>query len=228
MLKTTSVIFDVILGVGNPHALVFRHFCNRQWPQMEATLHVAGMMNDNLLAAVLPRIIRWVQVRHVRYFEARMESPHPPNLPDYGNLVDAVLDRSWHVLPAIPERYKIQTRQPSTPPDLPTAPGKEKKERGDADKDKDKDKPSMVQNPKASTAWVKAFVDSGKKLPEIQDHAPLTKQKGRDGAFLPVCLSWHLKGTCYSNCKRAGSHRVLSPDEKNGMIALVESQLTME
>jgi hypothetical protein len=36
-------------------------------------------------------------------------------------LVDAVLDRSWHNLPAIPERYKVAargTKQP-TPPGQP-------------------------------------------------------------------------------------------------------------
>lgn len=226
MLKTTSVIFDVVLGVGNAHASRFRYFCVREWPELEATLHVASMENPELLPAVLPRIVRWVQVRHVRYFKDRMDHPHPPNLPDYRNLVDMVLDRGWHNLPTIPDRYKVPIRPHKIPTD-----SQDRTDKGKTDKpvDRDgKDKASMVQNPKASTAWVKAFVDSGKKLPDIQQHAPLTKQKGRDGDLLPVCLSWHLKGTCFSNCKRAGSHRALSTEEQSGMVTLVEQQLQVE
>jgi hypothetical protein len=110
MLKTTSVIYDVVLGTGNPHASRYRHFCLHEWPGMEATLHIIGAENTALLPTVLPRIMRWVQIRHARYFKDCIDHPHPPNLPDYRSLVDTVLDRSWHLLPAIPERYKIATR----------------------------------------------------------------------------------------------------------------------
>lgn len=86
MLKTTSVVLDVVQGVANQNASRFRYFCRSEWPEMEATLHMAGTETPGLLAAVLPRIMRWVQIRLVRYFHQRMVSVHPPNPRPTGNL----------------------------------------------------------------------------------------------------------------------------------------------
>jgi hypothetical protein len=227
MHKTTSVIYDVVLGTGNPHASRYRYFCMNEWPELEATLHITGMENPTLLPSVLPRILRWVQVRHARYFKQRIDSPHPPNLPDYCLLVDAVLDRSWHILPSIPERYKLATRgiqpQPGHADPIKAPVGDPIEKKG---KDKEgKDKAVLIQNSQASPVWVAALQESGKKLPDIQDHAPLTKHKLRDGKFVPVCLSWHLKGSCYTNCKRAISHRALTTEEQVAMTAMVAVHL---
>jgi hypothetical protein len=155
MLKTTSIIFDVVQGPENPNASRFRHFCRVEWPELEATLHVASMETPGLLAMVLPRVLRWVQVKQVRYFKASMDNPHPPSIPDYRQLVDTVLDRNWHLLPAIPERYKVQPRpklNEKTDRELGLDKEKSLKEKDDKEKGA-KDKASMIQNPKPHQAW---------------------------------------------------------------------------
>lgn len=107
-------------------------------------------------------------------------------------------------------------------------PGKDKGKSPDKDDKADKEKAVLVQNPKASSVWLAALQESGngKKITDIQIHAPLTTLKGRDGNFVPVCLS--LRGSCFSNCKREKSHRKLTSAEHTDMTALVDAQIANE
>jgi hypothetical protein len=55
--------------------------------------------------------------------------------------------------------------------------------------------------------------------PETMDVDPKTNKK------ITVCLSWHLLGQCYDNCRRVKSHRKLTTAEEVSMQQVVENHL---
>ena len=58
------------------------------------------------------------------------------------------------------------------------------------------------------------YEKSGKKLEEIRKFAPKsTSRHPKTGKQLELCLSWHLKGSCYNTCQQGRTHRKLAASE---------------
>ena len=79
-----------------------------------------------------------------------------------------------------------------------------------------------MTNPEPNKAWLAAFEQCTKRLADIRDQAPSTKVRGRS---VPVCLSYHLRGTCFENCQRASTHKKLPKADETAMQSFVEEHL---
>jgi hypothetical protein len=67
---------------------------------------------------------------------------------------------------------------------------------------------------------------STKRLKNIEEHAPKSKDVDpKTTQTITCCLSWHLLGQCFTNCRRAQTHRKLESEEYAGMCQLVETHL---
>ncbi|KAL7573673.1 hypothetical protein ACA910_008360 [Epithemia clementina (nom. ined.)] len=53
-------------------------------------------------------------------------------------------------------------------------------------------------------------------IAQLRDHAPTTTDPGTN-TTVPLCLSYHLRGSCYANCQWASTHRTLNAGKKRHM-----------
>jgi hypothetical protein len=218
MIKSCSVVLDVVQGPGAPLASSYRSFCARQWPEIEALLILGAESDPEMATNVVPSILRWIQVHMVHYLR-RLMMGHNPRVPDFDELTNIVLRKSFNLLPNMPSRYRVQpgaaslagspagipaARAPAPAP-APGGPPATAAPRGGA----------IITNPNVTTGWPQALEASGRRLAELRETAP--KTTNRAGQTVPLCLSWHLKGSCYENCSRNGTHRNLAPQEAQAM-----------
>ena len=49
----------------------------------------------------------------------------------------------------------------------------------------------------------------------------------RNGAEVPMCVSWHAKGPCYENCDRKADHGRLSAAETEAFHTWCEAAYTL-
>ena len=225
-LRGCSVVLDVVLGVDNSLAHGYRTFCNVDWPQMEAVINVGAVYDPALGVNVLPSVLRWVQLNFADYLRDVLRQV-PATLPAFHELRRLVTQRSYNLLPNVPARYSAPPQAPpvasapatGTVVSTLTAPSNPASVsappttgRGGA----------QVLNPSLNREWKDAFERSGKLIRDLRDHAPKWTIKNQQ---LEVCLSYHLRGSCYENCNRKGTHVTPSPANKAIFSTFVASVL---
>jgi hypothetical protein len=214
-LRGCSLVLDVVLGTENALAHGYRMFCTSDWPQMEAVLNVSAVYDPTLEANVLPSVLRWVQLNLTEYLRD-VQRQSPAALPAFHELRRLVTQRTYNLLPNVPTRYlaaqpvsflpsppapgsivsSLTAPSGPVPPAAPSTTG-----RGGA----------QVLNPTVNREWKDAFERSGKLLRDLRNHAPQWTIKNQP---LEVCLSYHLRGSCYDNCNRKDTHLSPSPSNK--------------
>lgn len=214
-IKGCSVVLDVVLGNADPLAASYRAFCTRDWPSMEAILQLCATHDLDISSNVMPGILRWIQVHIGDYFQDLQRGNNQPELPNFRDLVRITQRRTFNLLPPLPFRYRVTTPASDGPtrgaaPVPAPAPAPALPGRGGA----------MVTNPSINRTWKTAFDNARRRLVELRSLAPVFA----NGA--EVCLSYHLRGTCYDNCARAGTHRALNQQERTLMGTFCRDVLT--
>jgi len=80
---------------------------------------------------------------------------------------------------------------------------------------------TFLKNPSADPA-LQGLLPNGIKITDLvgSDQVPLSDEN------VPICLSYHIKGGCFSNCRRKDNHaKPLSADEKNRVSNWIVDQL---
>ncbi|KAL7578637.1 hypothetical protein ACA910_009782 [Epithemia clementina (nom. ined.)] len=238
MLATTSILVDVVQGIHHPFAIAFRSFCTLQWPSLATSLMLASRQNPHLCPVIVPRILRWVQTNMVTYFQQLLVPGSSAVLPPFQDLTRIVSLAQYAMLPELPDTYRITptpdlrgkppptpratTASPpppsaaSLPASAPTAPAPTRTQ-GRAG--------ALVTNPALVADWKRALEASNKKIRDIVSSAPDSMDTSDDNKAIPLCLSYHLRGSCYSNCNRLKTHRALAASESASLGALVQAQL---
>jgi hypothetical protein len=84
---------------------------------------------------------------------------------------------------------------------------------------------NRIANP--GTDWparLTAFENSGRKIQDLKAAAP-SSAANHLGATTPMCLSYHLRGTCFDNCGRRDTHRPLTAAESTAFAAFAVAHL---
>ena len=145
------------------------------------------------------RLMRYVQL-HTRYY---LDSVWKASSPAHGvvahNFCDALIkmvtgDMSW--LPALPTQY---TTSPKTPK------GRVKQ---DEDEDKEaKKKATQVRNGKMNPKFEDFRTNiNASKFNDVIKKVGAPPSVERNGKQVPMCASYHLRGTCFNNCGRKEDH----------------------
>ena len=224
-LACTSMVLDVVLGDTAPLATTLHNFCIAEWPLMEASLHAMG--EDP--TPILPSMLRWVQLQMASYFRGISTRRHLP-LPTFEYLHDVVQQRTFHLLPPMPSRYITTTtpaaapRSPGNPPTNPSS-STPSTSGGAADVGpSNRDPGQRVANPNPIEQFTRAYTAAGRSLSSIRGNAPSTTDRSTNTP-VDLCLSYHLRGGCYSNCQRSSTHRPLTAPERRLMTTFVAQYL---
>ena len=224
-LGCTSVVFDVVLGPIHPLAQDLRSFCLNEWPLVEAALSTSS--DDSTL--VLPIILRWFQIETLAYFRSLSmgRTAHTPNFQEITAIIER---RAYHLLPPLPRQY-LAPAAPAPPNrpagitvEAPSSAGPSARPPGSAALDTRRDPGPRVSNPSGVLEWVAAFNNSNTTIRALREFTPNTHDRDTQ-APVPICLSYHLHGSCYENCQRASTHRALSAAERRAMLAFVAQRL---
>ena len=224
-LACTGLVLDVVLGDASSLATTLCNFCITEWPLMEASLHAMG--EDP--TPVLPSMLRWVQLQMAAYFRGVSTHRHLP-LPRFEYLHDVVQQRTFHLLPPMPSRYVTTTTPAAAPrssgnpptnlnPSTPSISG------GTAESGPSNRDPGQgVANPSPIEQFTRAYTAAGRSLSSIRGNAPSTTDRNTNTP-VDLCLSYHLRGGCYSNCQRSSTHRPLTAPERRLMTTFVAQYL---
>ena len=210
-----SCLLDVLLGEQHGAAARLRNHA-LFWQQNAPAL--TSMIGHDHLAGFLMCIMRTLQLITVGYINLALQFGEAAALPDYSRIEDAVRHRTWQNLSLLPPHYleaKAQPEKPAaivsnptvagapqpTPPAAPTA--RAAAVRADA--------PKAHQN----NDWTAKFAASAKTVVELK--AVENRPK--------ICLSYHLRGTCFDACREHATHRALTTAEKTAVQGFLEKQL---
>ena len=211
MLEGTSLVLDVLQGPTHYHAQRFREFLSGPWK--EIVTRIMAMSNDdrNALGHIWARLLREVQITMANYFREECSPTGARTMPDYNSVHELVMRSHWSLISHIPSRYMKKVdpkRVRGGGEEEETAPGNPQ---GGSPK-----RNEPVTNPSPNSTWVEKYKESGKKIADLRPHAP------KDGST-EVCLSYHLRGTCYATCARKDTHKQLAGGPLRAMHSLVNT-----
>jgi len=204
-LAEHSLLVDVALGPHHPVASFLREdIYQGAWEACRPGLQNYAF--EHFRNSEVPfgaGIFRSIQLKMVIYFNALAQPHHAPvPLPDLRSVFQLVMEQNFVLLPAIPARYlapqppPAAPRAPRTP--LPPVPGSPAPRTPGAPTDRTG---TMVTNDRALPAHRAKFDAAGKTIAQLKEdpRAPLKNQGGGK-----ICLSYHIKGVCFSNCGTLG------------------------
>ena len=144
-----------------------------------------------------------------------------PKLPDFEEIFDSIEEKKQSWIPTLPEYYKVylKPRPMVTPP-----PGQGAAPQGSSDNDtvstvtrtsssrgttQGSQKQERITNPAPSVVFepIKGLITSKtlrQALDKMMDEPP--PKVTREGTPVQMCLLYHLKGACSSNCQRHADH----------------------
>ena len=196
MLNGLSIVVDEFQGAAHEHARAFRVFLHQDWSQVVHAIEAMSAADRHAVPHLWTRLLREIQLEMGAYLRAVLTGlPHP--VPDYLDVRRLVFRRQWNNLASVPNRYMLpaSTPEPVLGDERPTSAG---------GRDTGETGARAVENPAPNAGWQQKYQASGRTLAQLRAHAP------QDTDNTDVCLSWHLRGACYSNCSRRSTHRALT------------------
>ena len=120
MIRGCSVVLDVIQGLDGHLARRLREFCNGSLRNMENTLCIQADGDPGLASRLMPPILRWFQLRMSFYLHRHVveQDPTAP-LPHFDELYRLVVERAYHLLPALPSGIRVDPVPPQVAPAAP-------------------------------------------------------------------------------------------------------------
>jgi hypothetical protein len=217
-----SCLVDCLLGVDHGASARLRQ--HAEFWQQNATA-LTSMLERDLLPGFLMRIMRTLQLITISYINRALEHGAAAALPDYSRIEDAVNHRTWQNLSQLPAHYleaksttavsitaasmtaatphNNQAPPAATISSAPAVAAARLSVRVDA--------PKGHQHPD----WTAKFAGSEKEIKELK----------LDAARPKVCLSYHLRGTCFEACREHSTHRALTATEKTAVQAFLDKTL---
>jgi len=217
-----SIVVDVFHGSAHPVAVSIREAVSKIYPHLNRVIHQSahGTTTGTSLAW---RILYEMQQDYFAYLRELAVTPAtvPVDVPKFEKIVHAVTSHRASCLAEVPHSWYA----PLESRDKAEKPGTKKKAPADGGGGssplRDQSGTSPVTNARADRALMGRFRDSG--------HATITSMMAGKGATVPqvdgkdICLSWALKGSCNSNCKRKEQHINYSRSVVQGLHALMDT-----
>ena len=210
-IRTAYIALATVLGPLHPFTVTTQALLE-DWLGAEMELPGLLALVQNGPAAC----VFWMALRFHQFFHDHAKTKihlGPPTVPRMTKLTEQLcLHIFGQLAPALPTRYLPATRQPLPPtsPLVPRTPdGAGSGQRG-----------TRIQNLTPNSAF-RAFDKAGRLGAGILKQPVPTTAKGQ-----PMCLSYHLRNACNSDCPRAAGHRKHTPAEDNLLLAWAKAALT--
>lgn len=224
-----SVTVDVILGVNSPLAIAIKQHYDFLFGNMSA---IRSAVPETEFPMFMARILRYIQVISINYIYAKLNL-HLRAVadPTFLQYEEAILSRNFHVIPTLPARYISEVNKAnsrialpkatpsSTPSSTTTGAPAPRASRKTTESESVRVNAAAVD---VNQAWVSAFEASPKNIRALRN-LPIEQQPTSADAAIKLCLSWHLKGFCYSKCMNCTTHRPLDATETATFQSFVKS-----
>ena len=212
-----SVIWDVLIGTQHPLStalLAHYKFWNKNIQSIITAIPEPYMRN-----VVIVGTLRYIQLNVLRYVNEVMFTENDFIIPPSFDYIETSLhNRLFQQLPALPAAYhravrNVDTSTPAQSQNRITRPTNTSTQVSKEVFAPDQDK---------ILAHIDAFSKSPKTVPQLRNLQNLPKTQ--NGTSL-LCLSYHLRGQCFEQCKKIGTHRKLLKSEAESMAAFVRDHL---
>lgn len=208
-----SCLMDCLIGDNHGAAARLRDHA-AFWQQNAPAL--SSMVGQDQLPGFLMRIMRTLQLITIGYINSALQFGAAAALPDYGRIEDAVRHRTWQNLSQLPPHYLEAKAAPSVAKSMATA----------APPTQGLNAPTATTESRLSVRadapkahqhsdWATKFAGSAKEIKELKLDATRPK----------VCLSYHLRGTCFESCREKATHRALTAAEKTAVQSFLDKTL---
>ena len=225
-VNRTTKAFAVVLAV----ALGLRHPCYRAYKKEIVDAYEQIQPKLETLADTYPsepvyaQFLRWLQLRFHEYWldlDHTLGNVEPPR---FAILYDAIRYKQW-IRPQIPPTYLATPKKRTAKSTTSTA------TRSGTTTTTKKDEAVYAANPNRIQKLIERGATVGKITTFLKaagtDDTPAQIPKTEAGE--EMCLSWHLKGGCYSNCQRLqknpAAHGNLTPSEVESLCQFIDTGL---
>ena len=219
--QSHSVLIDVLFGVNHRHAVAYRNWL-REWEQvmLDVEVHFEGQ-----IGTVIPLFLRFVQLSCLQYYNIAARLGAGATLPNLSQLINTVQFRNWQALPPLPRQYFAPPAggalpAPVAPPAVaPVAPSPRPPAVPPPNR------PAVAQeqvtNVRPDRDLMARFERNNAPLRQLTTHASAAPLPMDAANACQICLSYHLRGSCYSACRRTSTHRMLTDPEKESIRAFL-------
>ena len=237
-LQALSIVQDCSHGTHHRLSVYLRDdICRVAWPRAKHILQTiirADYSHKGTIQPVpwLANIFRSIQIRLCEFHNS-MALPHstPVPLPDLTGIFAHCIHRQYLLLTPLPTAYLHPLPTPAATPPARPPPASARVPAGAppaaARQPPPDDQRHLVMNAAVNAAHKLQFESCGKTITALREdaRAPLKNHGGR------ICLSWHLKGSCFTNCGTCNGntldgHSPLVGDEINRFATFVAVAVT--
>jgi hypothetical protein len=214
-----SVVMDVILGVAAPLSIRLREH-HTFWDSQKSM--VCNSMPQQSYCSLILGVMRYLQLAVLRYLNTLMYSTQAAALPNIDYLETTVDTRTYQTLPQMPAAFYPSSN--TTPAKVAGGGTPATTTRGPIQEDRNRGIPVAAPANEVITAWANAYANAQKSLATLRlDGAGKLPMAAKGGYQL--CLCYHLKGTCFHNCRNHSTHRRLNAAETTSFQAFVDQHL---
>lgn len=215
-----SIVWDILVGVHHPLAVALRHH-HRFWVDTTRKI-LKAIPEDHLRNVIIIGTLRCIQLEVLEYVNTIMYEDNVVPLPDFDDIEKSLKKRLFHHFPGLPAAYTRPAKPPSKSklPLPPYSPNNPVPPTG---------RPPVFGGGNEVTApttervqtFLDAFETSEKSIQELRNIPRQPRVKNA----LALCLSYHLKGSCFDQCRRAKTHRKLLKEEEDVMQTFITKNL---
>lgn len=224
-----SVMLDVLTGYNEPLAVAVRH----HFFFWRATVSevVTAISREHRVAQTdfLVGVLRFIQLQVQQNINDRMNVNKPAVPPPNFQLIeDSVRNRTFRMLPSLPAQYYADIQaaneaDAARAAGLPVPTGNTQSTTQTARTSEN----VTATNAEANSDWQKRFLESGISIGNLKS-AGFRNLPSSTDKQCKLCLSFHLRGTCFKNCRNKATHRKLQPSEAKDMEAFLVKHLVKE
>lgn len=209
--KGYATLLDGVLGTEHRVAQSFRDVFLKNLAT--SVLSIDDEFGHNV-SAIIPLLLRYVQLEMAIWMQDAIILGANATEPKFHGLIDLIRKRQFGQLPTLPSRYleEVPDTGSGTPPGGDDG---KKRNRGD-----ENSKPEANSSANQVPRLVKRFKAHGQPLKVLTTNNDANIPKADDGGDL--CMSFHLKCSCWDTCKRRGTHRKLSKPEEDRVDAFMD------
>ena len=215
-----SIVWDVLIGPNHPLAISIRthyQYWNHQARRLERAIPEGRLQN-----VVIIGTLRHMQLSVLRYVNDVLATEEDADfpVPNFELVTSNIDNRIFNYFPALPAEYRQERPAttlpplvsnpvpPATPPPNVTRPAPTNATRPA------RNQPSgnEIEAPEheRNDILMEAFRQHPKNVRALRALTDLPKDKANKTT---LCLSYHLRGICFDNCRSASTHRLLGKVE---------------
>ena len=229
-IKVYLNLLSMLVRASHPLCAAYQLFVNK-WNgitlQLSERFNATPAMPAQFLRSVQLRTsVYWQTISSLTLNEARL---HPA--PNYVELLNSLLIQTW-VAPTIPGYVPtIQVREVPTPTSPAVQEGPAPRGAGGgppappgANQPPPPEQARRVENPNRDPELVRAM--EGRNF-QIRTLFSSTVRPPRTTDGKEMCCSYHLNGSCFSNCSRRANHRIPGADDLNTMCTFAKDNIVL-